>query len=181
MIALSLSAHRSQIRVRDKPMLLFPPSFSQKEAEATNNWKSELFFPLFWSVLGIERGGEEDATLAPRLCCHYLGENKKGASGMRPLLQWAPAATRRHAKLVHTTEALFQCRAHFHVSPSALMHIEIMWKSVNERHIIWCVCIINYFTIDAIRVTHPKHIWHNMRVMLPVSLVYYSRKICFFD
>lgn len=67
------------------------------EAGAAINWNSKLL-ALFWSVLDIRGRGRHPSTKAVLL----LPERgrKKGASGMRPVLLWAPAAAHSRAMLV---------------------------------------------------------------------------------
>ena len=157
MIAPLLSAHRSQIREWDRPMLLYPLSFGQAgEAGAAINWNSELF-SLFWSVLDIrgrgcypstktvlllpERGEERslwnDASALASSCCRtqqcYASSYKK-ADMMTVQFQ--------HESLY---QPYFTCPA-----ISFNIHNIIMCKSVNVWHIISWVCIIYRFTFDVI-------------------------------
>ena len=166
MIAPLLSAHRSQIRERGRLALLLPPCFRQGgEAVAAISRNSELFA----SPCVLE---EDDATLAPSLCCYYLRERKKEESGMRPGLQWAPAAAaaaaaaHRHATLarIHrrTWWRLSSNMSHNikhtpHVPPSAL--ISVKWSHIS------CVCIIYSITADAIRQA-PEHMRYNVCVQV---------------
>lgn len=95
---------------------------------------------------------EEDAALTPRMRC-YLRERKKGASGMKPVLQWAPATAHSRAMLARKRKkaemmkALFQHESQHQAlftCPTISFNIwnVIMWKSVNAWHIISWVCII---------------------------------------
>lgn len=142
-----LSAHRSQIREWDRPALPFLPSFRQaEETEGAINWNSELF-ALFWSVLDIREKGCYPSAKTVLLLPERDG--KKGASEMRPVLQWAPAVPHRLAPLARVKR---QTRWRLcsdttrdvglvpYVPPSALR--TAMWRSVNARRIISCLSVI---------------------------------------
>lgn len=159
MIAPLLSAHRSQIKEWDRPALLFPVRASGSQGRLGQQSIEILsFFCFCFDQCRILV--EEDATLVPSLCCYYLRERKKGASGLRPALQWTPAAAHRRVLLARMKKAdmmktLFQHESQ-HQACSICLAIKfnncnmIMWKNVNSWHIISCVCIINCITIDLI-------------------------------
>lgn len=131
-----LSAHRSQIRERERPALLFPLSFRQTREAGAANWNSELF-ALAWSVLYIR--GTWCYPRTHTMCLLPERERKK-------CFTQACYASPGPYKKAGMMEAQFQHRLQHeaHVPPFALICVSYpCGKVLMRKHIILSVCMHN--------------------------------------